>query len=190
MICASNGDEGLQGGIKRSVKEEVLNFSLPALTLFLNLPGGFGGVGGVYQFLVGRESCQFSGLLQNIQKKVVAVLGEDEVCLPCFLLMVAGDDGGDGIKVSLSKLRRNDFGDFVRVMTVDIVHAFLQGVGEALDHRRIVLDEAGLGAEGCVGDVAGIHPQGGYHIACALLLQGCGGGFKFYGEIYITTPLN
>ena len=64
-------------------------------------------------------------------------------------------------------------------MAVNIVHAFLKGVGKRLDHFRVGLNIALFSTESGVGNVAGIFTQGSHYIAVALGFQRGGVGFEF-----------
>ena len=67
-----------------------------------------------------------------------------------------------------------------------VVHAFLQGVGEGLDDFGVGVYIALLGAEGGVGNIAGIFSKGSYYIAVAFGFKGGGVRFEFNGKIPLT----
>ena len=68
-------------------------------------------------------------------------------------------------------------------MAVYVVQTFLDGVGEGLHNLRIFGQVALLYAVGRVGHIAGVHAEGGDHIAVAIFLQGGGEGLKFHGVV-------
>ena len=72
-------------------------------------------------------------------------------------------------------------------MAVYIVHAFLQRIGESLDHFRIFLQKAFLGTVRRVWHITGIHAAGSHHIAGSLLLQRSSGRLEFHAELSLSS---
>ena len=138
-----------------------------------------------HEVFIRHAAFQFAGLFQNVLQQGKGILLEDQVVGPGILLRVAGYDRGDRLQVGLFELGLDDLGDFFRRMAVDIVHAFLQGIGERLDCVRVFFDKAALGAECSVRHIARIRSEGGYHIAVAFGLQRGGVRLEFYSVSFL-----
>ena len=85
------------------------------------------------------------------------------------------------------KLGLNGFGNFFGRMGIDVIHAFLEGVGEFLDYIRVGLKVALFCTIGRIGHIAGIGAQGSDNVAVAFQFQAGCKGFKFNCVIRIVT---
>ena len=76
--------------------------------------GGYGCKFCCNQIIIGSSFFQFSRAFQNILKKIKAAFFEDQVALPCILIIVAGYDCCDGLQVSFRELGLDNGGNFFR----------------------------------------------------------------------------
>lgn len=141
-----------------------------------------------YQVLIWHPFRQFSGFLQDVLQQLKAVFLKDQVLFPGVLGFVAVHDHGDIFQRRFGELGLDGLGDLLGGVGVDVVHTLLDGVGEFLDHIRMLLQIAFLGAVGGVGHVAGVGAQGGDYIALAFQLQRGGERLKL-NSIILNTAL-
>src|SRR5699024_8188343 len=120
-------------------------FEKPAaeLGLLCRSGGKFSG----HKIFIWSAHSQLSGTLQDILEQIKAAFLKDQIALPCILVIITRHDRCDSLQVRLRELRLDDFGDFLRGVSLDIVHALLQSIGESLDDLRILFDKALLCAE-------------------------------------------
>lgn len=139
--------------------------------------------GGGDQLLIGNARREFSGFVKDILEQSKAVFFKNQVRFPGVLLVVSGHNGGDKLEIGFLELGSNHLGDLLGRVVLYIIHAPLDSVGKGLNQLGVFIEEAGPGAVGCIGHIAGVHTQGGGHKALALLFQGGGSRFKFHRKV-------
>ena len=73
-------------------------------------------------------------------------------------------------------------------MLLDVIHAFLQGIGKFLHDIRILFHITGFRTVGSIRYITGIHTKGGNNITGSLLFKCSGGRFKLHCKIRRIIP--